>query len=100
MAVNLTGIFADAANLLPSSNDLLQQIIAGAAGTVVLSGLQTAQGKDAIDPLHIFHKPADNNGPAASGFVQGKVMTMGQFMALSPDNQKMIQAMGFTIIPG
>ena len=100
MGLNLTGIFADAQNLLPSQNELLQQLIAGAAGTVVISGLQSASGQDAIDPLHIYHKPATQSSPAAQGVVQGKVMTMSQFLALSDDNKKMVQAMGFTIIPG
>lgn len=100
MAVNLTGIFADAANLLPSSNDLVQQLIAGAAGTVVLSGLKSSEGQDAIDPLHLWHKPATKDTPATQGVVQGQVMTMTKFMSLSADQQKVIQAMNFTIIPG
>ncbi len=104
---NLTGIFADAANLLPSQNDLLSQLIAGAAGTVVISGLQSAQGQDAIDPMHIFHKPAVAATPTApaqpaqQGIVQGgQVMLMSKFITLTPDQQKMIQALGYTIIPG
>lgn len=100
MAVNLTGIFGDVANLLPSQNDLLQQLIAGAAGTVVISGLQSAGGQNAVDPLHLFHKPATDAAPAAQGAVQGQVMTMSKFLTLSPDQQKVIQAMNFTIIPG
>ncbi len=101
MAVNLTGIFQDAANLLPSQNDLLSQLIAGAAGTVVISGLQSAQGQDAVDPMHIFHKPATAGAPATQGVVQGgQVMLMSKFITLTPDQQKMIQALGYTIIPG
>ncbi len=106
MAVNLTGLFADAANLLPSQNDLLSQLIAGAAGTVVISGLQSTQGQDAIDPMHIWHKPATPAtanapaAPAAQGVVQGQVMTMSKFITLTPDQQKMIQALNYTIIPG
>ncbi len=107
MAVNLTGIFSDAANLLPSQNDLISQLIAGAAGTVVISGLQSAQGQDAVDPMHLFHKPAQPATPTApaqpaqQGVIQGgQVMLMSKFIALTPDQQKMIQALGYTIIPG
>ena len=109
MALNLTGVFSDIGNLAGSfsGQDLLNSVIAGAAGTVVLSGLQTQAGQNAVDPLHIFiHNPAGsaaggaNNPPAVSGVVQGQVMTMSKFLSLSPDNQKVIQAMGYTIIPG
>jgi hypothetical protein len=97
MAVALTGIVGDLTNLLPSSNDLLQSLIAGAAGTVVLSGLKSGSGQDAIDPLHWFHHPASNT----TGVVQGgQVMTMSKFMSLTPDQQKMIEAIGYTILPG
>lgn len=108
MALNLTGVFSDIGNLAGSvsGQDVLNSILAGAAGTVVISGLQSPSGQDAVDPLHIFHRPATaatNSAPAqpaSTGVVQGQVMTMTKFMSLSPDQQKMIQAMNFTIIPG
>lgn len=103
MAVIPTGVFADAANLLPSTNDLVTSLITGAIGTVVLSGAQTATGQNALDPLHIFHKPADTSAgtPAVNGTVKGgNVMLMSAYLALSPENQKMVQAMNYTIIPG
>lgn len=102
MPLNLSGVFGDIGNLAGSvsGQDVLQSILAGAAGTVVISGLQSSGGQDAIDPLHIFHKPATPTTPAVTGVVQGKVMTMTQYLALSADNQKMIQAMGYTILPG
>ena len=103
MGLNLSGVFSDIGNLASSVNgqSLLENILAGAAGTVVLSGLKTQQGQDAIDPLHIFIHSSGNNQPTAAGAVTGSnVMTMSQFLALSPDNQKMIQALKYTIIPG
>ena len=100
MAVNLTGIFGDLANLVPSQNDILQSVAAGAAGTVVLAGLKSSEGQSALDPLNLFHHPATATTPAVSGVVSGNVMTMSQFLALSPDNQKMIQTLKYTIIPG
>jgi len=99
MGVNLTGIVGDLTNLIPSSNDLLQSLIAGAAGTVVLSGLKSQEGQNALDPLHLFHHTPASGAPA-TGVVQGQVMTMSKFLTLNPDQQKMLQAMGFTIIPG
>ena len=103
MGLNLSGIFADVGNLASgvTGQTLIESLLAGAAGTVVLSGLKTPQGQDAIDPLHIFiHQSAPNTG-AVTGAVQGSnVMTMSQFLALSPDNQKVIQALKYTIIPG
>jgi hypothetical protein len=102
MALNLSGVFGDIGNLAGSvsGQDVLNSILAGAAGTVVISGLKSGEGQDAIDPLHIFHKPATPTSPAASGVVQGQVMTMTKFLTLTPDQQKMIQAMGYTIVPG
>lgn len=105
MALNLSGVFADVGNLASgvTGQNLIESLLAGAAGTVVLSGLKTPDGQNAVDPLHIFvHQPTPGaNAGAVQGVVQGSnVMTMSQFLALSPDNQKMIQALKYTIIPG
>lgn len=106
MALNLSGIFADVGNLASgvTGQNLIESLLAGAAGTVVLSGLKTPEGQDAVDPLHVFiHKPAagSNSAPTVTGVVQGSnVITMSQFLALSPDGQKTIQALRYTIIPG
>lgn len=109
MALNLTGVFGDIGNLASgvSAQDVLTGLLTSAAGTVVVSGLQTSGGQNAIDPLHIFTHPgtaASGSTPAApatAGVVQGAgVMKMSQFIALSPDQQKLIQAMNYTIVPG
>jgi hypothetical protein len=100
MAVSLTGVFSDLGNLIPSQTDVLNSVLAGAAGTVVLSGLQSNQGQDAVDPLHLFHHAATATTPAVTGAVTGNVMSMSAFLALTPDQQKMIQALKYTIIPG
>lgn len=109
MALNLTGVFGDIGNLAGSvsAQDVLSSILAGTAGTVVISGLQSSAGQNAIDPLHIFTHPGTAAtattpaAPATAGVVQGAgVMKMSQFIALSPDQQKLIQAMNYTIIPG
>lgn len=105
MGLNLSGIFGDISNAASSvsAQDVLTGLMTSAAGTVVVSGLQSQAGQNALDPLHIFTHPgnAATNTPASTGVVNGPgVMKMSQFIALTPDQQKLIQAMGYTIIPG
>lgn len=104
MGINLTGIFGDVANAAQSISvqDILTGLATTAGGTILVSGLQTQAGQNAIDPMHIFiHQPAGAGTQQVTGAVQGgNVMTMSAFMALSPDNQKLIQSMKYTIIPG
>ena len=103
MGMNLTGIFGSIGNLASSvsAQDVLTGILTTTAGTVVLSGLQSPGGQDAVDPLHLFHKPATASSPAATGVVSGPgVMPMSKFLALTPDQQKVIEALNYTIIPG
>lgn len=102
MALALSGIFSDIGNLAGSvsGQDIVQSILAGAAGTVVISGLKSSGGQDAVDPLHLFHHNPPAGGAPATGVVQGNVITMSKFMALTPDQQKMFQALNYTIIPG
>jgi hypothetical protein len=103
MALNLSGMLGDIGNLASgiSMQNLIEQGALSTLVTVGIAGAQTSQGQDAIDFLHIFHKPATATTPATTGVVQGgKAMLMSQYLALSPDNQKMIQAMGYTIMPG
>lgn len=105
MALNLSGIFADVGNLASgvTGQNLIEQLLAGAAGTVVLSGLKTPEGQNAVDPLHIFiHQPtAGANTGQVTGVVQGSnVMTFSQYNALSPDGQATVRALKYTIIPG
>jgi hypothetical protein len=93
----MTDILGSVGALLPSTNQLLQSLVAGAVGTVVVSGLKSGSGQDALDPMHWFHHPESNT----TGVVQGSnVITMSKFMALTPDQQKMFQALNYTIIPG
>ena len=102
MALNLSGVFGDIGNLAVSvsGQDIVQSILAGAAGTVVISGLKSQGGQDAVDPLHLFHHNPPAGGPPATGVVQGNVITMSKFMALTPDQQKMFSALNYTVIPG
>jgi hypothetical protein len=106
---NLTGVFGDIGNLASSvsAQDILTSILAGTAGTVVISGLKSPDGLNAVDPLHLIHKPAQPATdtkpatPATTAVVSGPgVMLMSKFMALTPDQQKLIEAMNYSILPG
>ena len=98
MGMNLTGIFSDVGNLASSISmqDVVGSIAAGALGTVVLSGVQTEKGQDAIDPLHIFHHAPTKT----TGVVQGKVMAASAFSKLDPATQTTLLTNGYSIIPG
>lgn len=105
MAVNLTGLFGDVSNLASSVSlqDIIQQAAIGTAVTVAVAGAKSQEGQDAIDFMHLFHKPATATAPAVSGVVSGgQVMTMTQFNALPPDQQNMVKSglLHYTIIPG
>jgi hypothetical protein len=92
MAVNLTGVMGDLASVLPSTSDVLQQVLIGAGASVVLSGLKTTAGMDAVDPLHIIHKD-----PATVSTVVGKSITAAAFNALSAASQAQVLAAGYVI---
>jgi hypothetical protein len=91
MAVALTGVVSDLSSLIPSSSDILQQVIIGAGASVLLSGLKTSAGIDAVDPLHIFHKDGGST-------VVGKTITGAAFAALPPATQAQLMAGGYTIV--
>lgn len=92
MAVNLTGVLSDLQSAIPSSSDILQQVLIGAGASVVLSGLKTQAGMDAVDPLHIIHK-----SPEAPSTVVGKSITAAAFSSMSPSAQAAILAAGYVI---
>lgn len=95
MAVALTGILGDLTSAIPSSSDILQQVIIGAGASVVLSGLKTQGGLDAVDPLHIL---PNHNGGSGSSVVVGKTISSASFNALSPAAQAQVMAAGYSIV--
>lgn len=97
MGVNLTGVVGDLTNLIPSSQDIVQNVILGAGTSVVLAGLKSQAGGDAIDPLHLFHQNAPNNNPNA---VIGPTITASAFAALPPGSQQQLAASGVHIVAG
>ena len=97
MAVNFTGVVGDLTNLIPSSTDHMQQVAIGAGASVVLAGLKSSAGMDAIDPLHIIHKDAPNNNP---NNIVGATVTASAFAALPPAAQASLSASGVHIVAG
>jgi len=100
MAIALTGIVGDLGNLIPSSSDILQQVIIGAGATTVLAGMKTAAGQDALDPLHLFHHdqaPSSANNP---NVVIGPTVTASAFAALPPATQQMMMSNGAHVVAG
>jgi hypothetical protein len=91
MAVNLTGIVGDLTNLIPSSNDLVQNVILGAGTSVVLAGLKSNSGQDALDPLHLFHKDG------SSTVVGGKTISTAAFNALDAGGKAQVLAANYII---
>lgn len=101
MAIALTGIVGDLTNLIPSSQDLIQQVVLGAGASVVLAGVKTSAGQDALDPLHLFHKDpppvAPTNNP--NGIV-GPSITASAFAAMPAASQTALLAAGVHIVAG
>jgi hypothetical protein len=99
MAVALTGILSDLSSAIPSSSDILQQVMIGAAATTVLAGIKTQQGQDAIDPLHIFHKDTvtPTNNP---NNIVGPTVTSSAFAAMPPASQQMLLSNGVHVVAG
>jgi len=92
MAIALTGVLGDLSSAIPSSTDILQQVMIGAGASVVLAGLKSQSGLDAVDPLHIIHKDQPTS------VVVGKTISAAAFSALSPAAQAQIMAGGYSIV--
>lgn len=93
MSFNPTAFLAD---ILPNSTDLAQNIITGAAASVVLAGLKSSAGLDAIDPLHLIH-PVQPSGAPGGSTVVGKSITAAAFASLPPATQQMVLGQGYVI---
>ena len=91
MAFDLNSVLGNLGNIIPSSNELVNNIALGAATSVVLSGLKSQGGQDAIDPLHIFHKDG------SSTVIGGKTMSGAAFAALDPATKAQVLAAGYMI---
>lgn len=99
MAVVLTGLLSDLSSVIPSSSDVLQQLMIGAGASVVLAGLKTNAGMDAIDPLHIIHKDAQT-GATVGTTVTGKTVPQSLWALMSPAQQEQLAGLGYTTVAG
>lgn len=99
MAVVLTGILSDLSSVIPSSSDVLQQLMIGAGASVVLAGLKTNAGMDAIDPLHIIHKDP-NTGTVTGTTVTGKTVPQSLWALMSAQQQQELAGLGYTTVAG
>jgi hypothetical protein len=104
MAIALTGIVSDLGSLIPSSGDIMQQVIIGAGAGVLLAGLKSNAGLDAIDPLHLIPRPAvpatatSPAVPASVSTVVGKTVTGSVFASLTPAIQDRMMSQGYTVV--
>lgn len=91
------GLISAITAAIPTQGTLLQDLVAGAASTVVLNGLKSSAGLDAIDPLQIIHKDTPNNNPNA---IVGPTITASAFAQLPATAQAQLTASGVHIVAG
>lgn len=96
MAVVMTGLLSDLASAIPSSSDVLQQVLLGAGASVVLAGLKTNAGLDAVDPLHIIHHDPQT-GAVSAATVVGKSISSAAFSSLDPTGRAQVLAAGYVV---
>ena len=91
MAFDVGSLLGGLGQVLPSTNELANQVALGAATSVVLAGLKSQAGLDAVDPLHIFHKDG-------SSTVVGKTIPASALATLSADQIKALSAEGYSFV--
>ena len=98
---SLNGLTTNLGSLLPSGSQIMENVMVGAAGSVVLKGLQ-AGGASALDPLGLFPKPAvapiaATNNPAV---VIGPTITASAYASLDAVSRGSLTAAGVHIVAG
>ena len=80
---------------LPNTNDIAQQLMLGAGTSVVMAGLSSAAGQNAIDPLHLIFKTTTTapNTPVAPA-TNIPTITAAAFASLPPASQQALLAAG------
>ncbi len=99
MALVLSGMLSDLTSAIPSSGDILQQVMIGAAATTVLAGIKSSAGQDALDPFHLFHKDvvSPTNNP---NNIVGPTVTASAFAAMPAASQQMMLSNGVHVVAG
>lgn len=97
MAFDLSALnLGNLTSAIPSTNEIANQLLTGAAVSVVLAGAKSAAGQDALDPLHIFHK----QDPSGSTMVVGKTMPISAFNQLDAAGKQAVMAAGYSLVQG
>lgn len=94
---SLSALSSSLGSLIPSSSDVIQNVALGAATSIVLAGIKSSAGQDAIDPLGLFHKDAPANNPNA---VVGPTVTASAYAAMPAAVQAQLAASGVHIVAG
>jgi hypothetical protein len=100
---SLGSLTSNIGSLLPSGSQLAENIALGAATSVVLAGVKSQGGQDALDPLHLFHKDAPPATPTQlnnPNVVIGPTITASAFASLPPATQAQLAASGVHIVAG
>jgi hypothetical protein len=81
---------------MPSASAVASSVATGAIGTVILSGLQSSGGQNALDPLHLIFKPNVTTTTAAGATTVAPTPTISAaaFASLPPATQQMLLAQG------
>ena len=100
---SMSGLTANLGSLLPSGSQIMENVLVGAAGSVVLKGLQ-AGGASVLDPLGLFPKPAAATAPMAAtnnpAVVSGPTITASAFASLDAVSKGSLTAAGVHIVAG
>lgn len=103
MSLNVSDITNTIGSLLPSGQDIAQNLLMGAATSVIVKGLQ-AGGANSLDPLGLFPKPAQPAAPIAPtnnpAVVSGPTVTASAFASLPASVQAALMAAGVHIVAG
>ena len=83
---------------LPSSTDIAQQVLLSGGASVVLAGLASSAGQNAIDPLHLIFKQAATPAASVAPAQNIPTITGAAFAALPVASQQSLLAAGVHIV--
>ena len=95
MQLDLGSLTNALSSYMPSGSALIQNLALGAATSVVVAGIKSDAGKQAMDPLGLFPHPANN-----PNVVTGATITASAFAALPAAAQAQLTAAGVHIVAG
>lgn len=100
MTIDVSNLTSQITAMLPSGSEIAQNLLLGAATSVVVKGLQ-AGGANSLDPLGLFPHPqtasAPTNNPAVTS---GPTITASAFAAMPQGSQATLLASGVHIVAG